>query len=235
MFAKLPLVCILVLIILVLTMKRFLYFQPSFQFLQPITTFEDVYQGRLHGWYKQGRNHHVILYCHSFQGNLSSRQDRLKDCLLNGFSVLIFDYSGYGWSQGVPSEQTFFENADIFYRFLLDDKHYKPQEIVPYGEEMGASIAMYLARKYQLPKVILCNPYPSIKVYIQRTYPSFRMLSCVCYEFNLVKYMNQYAGQSLVLVEDDFEQFETIINKATHVFTFKTNFELCHRIVEFVK
>jgi len=51
--------------------------------------------------YEQG----VLLFCHGNAGNISHRLDSLKIFHSLNLSVLIFDYRGYGKSEGKPSEQ----------------------------------------------------------------------------------------------------------------------------------
>ena len=61
---------------------------------------------RLHGWYVPPPHARAaVLFCHGNGGNITHRADALQ--LLHqrsGVSVLIFDYRGYGRSEGKPSE-----------------------------------------------------------------------------------------------------------------------------------
>jgi fermentation-respiration switch protein FrsA (DUF1100 family) len=61
---------------------------------------------RLFGWYVPGPRRAVtLLWCHGNAGNISHRLENLR--LLRdrlGIGVLLFDYRGYGLSEGTPSE-----------------------------------------------------------------------------------------------------------------------------------
>ena len=61
---------------------------------------------RLHGWYLPHHNPRaVVLFCHGNAGNISYRAEMLRALHdLVGVSVLIFDYRGYGRSEGKPDE-----------------------------------------------------------------------------------------------------------------------------------
>jgi hypothetical protein len=65
-------------------------------------TFRSADGTRLHGWYAPCEHPRaVVLFCHGNAGNVTHRADALA--VLNelvGASVLVFDYRGYGRSQG---------------------------------------------------------------------------------------------------------------------------------------
>lgn len=179
-----------------LLIKRFVYFAPTYEFMAPKDAFVDVYEGNLHAWFRRGSPKDVILFCHGNAGNLSYRQDKLIELAKTGYSVLIFDYSGFGRSRGVPNEELCYANACLFLEFL---KRNGFTNIVPYGESLGASVAMYLARRYNLPRVILESPLPGIKYLIKNRFPKLSFLSLIFNEFDTVSYLSGYTGKSLVL------------------------------------
>lgn len=210
MWLKLLLILIVFLFVLILVVKRFAYFRPSYDFSAPKDNYQDIREGNLHAWYKQGGDK-VMLFCHGNGGNLSHRQQKLIALNKLGFSVLIFDYSGYGQSRGVPNEQLFYANASMFVEYLLR-KEYKLENIIPYGESMGAAVAAYIARKYNLPKIVLESSLPGIKYLIKSWHPSLSFLSLIFNEFDTVSFMKGYKGKSLLLhcVNDEIVPYQTI-------------------------
>lgn len=59
---------------------------------------------QLHGWYFQGSSgQKTILLCHGKTGNISDLQILIELLCKTGVSVLVFDYQGYGRSEGSPS------------------------------------------------------------------------------------------------------------------------------------
>lgn len=198
MWVKIFLIGIVILFILTLIIKRFAYFRPSYSFSIPKENYQDIREGNLHAWYKKGTTGKVILFCHGNSGNLSHRQDKLIPFFKMGHSVLIFDYSGFGQSKGVPNEQLCYFNACTFVEYLLR-KGYKLENIIPYGESMGASVASYIGRKYNLSKIILESSLPGIKYLITFWYPYLSFLSPIFSEFDTVSYMKGYKGKSLFM------------------------------------
>jgi len=210
MWLKLLLILIVLLFIIVLVIKRFVYFVPSYEFSAPKETYQDIYEGNLHAWYKENGDK-VILFCHGNGGNLSHRQEKLSALIKMGLSVLIFDYSGYGQSRGVPNEQLCYSNASMFVEYLLR-RGYKKENIIPYGESLGGAVASFVARKYNLSKVILESSIPGIKYLIRFWYPFVSFLSLIFNEFDTISFMKGYKGQSMVLhcVNDEIIPYQTI-------------------------
>jgi fermentation-respiration switch protein FrsA (DUF1100 family) len=199
MWYKILSIFIAILFIIILVVKRFAYFRPVYDFMPPQEKYEDIREGNLHAWYKSGTSGKIIFFCHGNAGNLSFRQSKLVELSKMGHSVLIFDYSGFGQSKGVPSEQMCYANADMFISFLLR-KGYKKESIIPYGESMGAAIATYVARKYNLSAVIIEGGLPGIKHLIKYWYPKVGpLLGLLFYEFDTVSYLNGYKGKVLTM------------------------------------
>src|SRR5438309_484654 len=60
---------------------------------------------KIDAWFIPEANPHsrVILLCHGNAGNISYRLEKASMLHSAGLSVLLFDYRGYGRSEGVPS------------------------------------------------------------------------------------------------------------------------------------
>ncbi len=206
-----------------LVIKRFVYFNPSYEFMAPRDNYQDIYEGYLHAWYKEGPDGtrgKVILFCHGNAGNLSSRQDKLINLSKLGHSVLIFDYSGFGQSRGVPNEEMCYANADTFYGHLLR-RGYSPQNIIPYGESLGAPVASFIARKYNLPMVIIESGLTNMKDMVKTHAPSLLKFLYVFFpEFNSIKFLTGYKGKSLVMHSQEDEIIP--MNVAQHLMAIAT-------------
>jgi pimeloyl-ACP methyl ester carboxylesterase len=194
----------------ILVIKRFLYFQPSNIFIPVTEKYQDIYEGNIHAWYKAGKTKKIILFCHGNAGNISYRQEKLSNLLKLGFSVIIFDYSGFGYSKGTPNENICYSNAETIFTYLLRN-NYSKSDIIPYGESLGAPIASYIARKYNLPLLIIESGLPSIqKLIVSKSYYLYPF-SLFFPEFNTIKYIDGYKGKILVLhsEQDEIIPFST--------------------------
>ena len=81
----------------------------------------------------------VALILHGNVGNISQRMDTITMFHRLGYSVLIFDYRGYGRSTGQPSEEGLYRDAQTAWDHLTRQRGIPPQRIVLFGESLGAN------------------------------------------------------------------------------------------------
>jgi len=106
---------------------------------------------------------YTVLYLHDGWGSLSNSLPLLE--LLHGAGINVFaiDYRGFGASDASvhPTEARMAEDTAAALDYLVDTRHIASQTILPYGEGLGASLAVGLARRHpELPAVILEDPDP---------------------------------------------------------------------------
>jgi len=111
--------------------------------------FEDVnFSSRdkvlLNGWFIKGTSEKVILFCHGNFGNISSRLDMIRELYSLGYNVFIFDYRGFGRSNGVPSEEGLYNDALGAYDYLKE-RGYKSRDVILFGRSLGGVVAIFLA------------------------------------------------------------------------------------------
>ena len=111
-------------------------------------TSEDGIQ--LHGWYvpRQGSDR-VLLFLHGNAGNISHRGESIVLFHRLGLNVLIIDYRGYGRSQGSPSEQGLYQDANAAWQYLIDARGFDGKDIILFGRSLGGAVAARLASEVQ--------------------------------------------------------------------------------------
>jgi fermentation-respiration switch protein FrsA (DUF1100 family) len=127
----------------------------------------------IHAWWfpKEGATG-AILYCHGNAGNLSHRgQSMLALQKEMGESVLIFDYPGYGKSEGKPSEAGCYAAADAAYDWLLDVQKFPGDQILLYGGSLGGGVAVELATRRPHRALLLAKTFTSMPDVGQHLYP----------------------------------------------------------------
>ncbi|HWI57461.1 MAG TPA: alpha/beta hydrolase, partial [Bacillota bacterium] len=120
----------------------------------------------LHGWFFPAHPHapradQVILMCHGNAGNISHRLDTCQALLETGVNVFVFDYRGYGRSQGRPSEEGTYCDAQAAYQWL-QQKGFSGRDIITFGESLGGGIASELALRETLAGLVLQSTFTSI-------------------------------------------------------------------------
>ena len=128
--------------------------------------------GALHAWYHPvNKPDAVLLMCHGQAGNLTARGQGLPE-LSREFNaaVMVFDYPGYGISEGEPTEAGCYAAADAAYDWLLREKGFEPQQIIIYGESLGGGVAIDLASRRQHAALLLVNTFTTLPEVAQRMY-----------------------------------------------------------------
>ena len=101
----------------------------------------------------------VILYFQGNGGALSHRVDRFARLVQDGFGVVAVSYRGFGGSTGSPSETGLLLDAAAGHAFCTD--RYAAKRIVVWGESLGTGVAVALAGKHAVGRLILEAPFTS--------------------------------------------------------------------------
>jgi hypothetical protein len=119
---------------------------------------------RLHGWYvPHDHPRATILFLHGNAGNITHRADVLR--ILHdrvGAAVLIFDYRGYGRSEGRPSEQGVLADARAARAWLGQRQGTGQRDIVLMGESLGGAVAVDLAAADGARALVLESTFSSL-------------------------------------------------------------------------
>ncbi len=101
---------------------------------------------RLHAWLvPSDQARFLLLFCHGNAGNISHRVDNLRRLHDLGLACLIFDYRGYGQSQGQPDEAGFFLDAEAALAKAQDLAQRQRQRLIIFGRSLGGIAATHAA------------------------------------------------------------------------------------------
>jgi hypothetical protein len=129
---------------------------------QPFET-ETVDGYRIHGWYvpAEGTETLTLLYCHGNAGNISNRLKMLHLLHQLGLNVAIFDYRGYGNSEGKPTEEGTYYDALATWNYLQTQYNIAEENMIIMGRSLGGPIAAWLACRCNPAAVILESTFTS--------------------------------------------------------------------------
>ena len=105
----------------------------------------------LHGWWipAQKRNAPVVLYLHHNAINIGANVSQALQFYEMGYSVFLFDYRGFGQSEGgFPNESQMYHDTQAAWDYLTQQQNISPENIVIYGHSIGGAIAIDLAAKH---------------------------------------------------------------------------------------
>jgi len=131
--------------------------------------FEDIFfttsDGvRLNGWFiPHPESRSTLVWFHGNAGNISHRIDNIK--LLHDkvkVNVFIFDYRGYGRSEGHVSEAGTYLDGEAALDLLRKKLGVKSDKIILFGRSLGAAVATEMATRFINQGLILESPFISI-------------------------------------------------------------------------
>lgn len=90
----------------------------------------------------------TVLFFHGNKYNIYAFEDLAEAIHAEGYGFFLFDYRGYGLSEGYPSEKHFYEDAQSALQYLLTQKKIKPENIILWGFSLGNAPALHLASRF---------------------------------------------------------------------------------------
>jgi uncharacterized protein len=118
---------------------------------------------QLTGWWipsdPGGRYAHLtILFLPDGNGSLVDSIPTLASLHNLGLNVFAFDYRGYGQSAAVrPNQQKMTRDADSAWQYLTTSRNIQPNQIVPYGTGIGASLAALLTTGHDAIRALILD------------------------------------------------------------------------------
>lgn len=126
---------------------------------------------RLGAWYvAQDGARGTVIFCHGNAGNISHRIGELVLWRHLGFNVLLFDYRGFGESQGRPDEEGTYRDCDAAWEFVTKVKGELPGRVVLAGRSLGGAVAIECALQHPPGALVVESTFPSLPDVGQRVY-----------------------------------------------------------------
>lgn len=154
-------------------------------------TFETVDGIILHGWYIPNSGNNTVLYFHGNAGNISGRLQTIQLLHNLGLNILIFDYRGYGKSEGRPSEQGTYNDAHAAWNYLVSERDKQNDNIVIMGRSLGGAIASWLAVQKKPAAAILESTFTSAADLGSDLYPWLPVRTIIRYDYNTLANIQQ--------------------------------------------
>ncbi len=151
---------------------------------------------KLHGWFVPHENpRRTILYCHgngehvAFNAELAAH---LRDALQA--SVFLFDYRGYGHSEGRPSETGCIADGRAAQHWLADRMRIQPSDIVLMGRSLGGAVAVALASEEGAQALVLENCFANMPDVAAIHYPWLPVRWVMDNRYDSLSRIKKYSG-----------------------------------------
>ncbi|MEE8354067.1 MAG: alpha/beta hydrolase [Dehalococcoidales bacterium] len=160
----------------------------------------------LSAWFiPSGQSRGTVLFCHGNAGNISDRLDSIQVFNQLGLDVLIFDYRGYGESQGTPDEIGTYWDAEAAWRYLIDTRGVDPGRVIVFGRSLGGAVAAWLAERHNPAMLILESSFVSLADIGSRVYPYLPVGLILRYRYDTAAYLTGVNSPVLVVHSRDDE------------------------------
>lgn len=167
--------------------------------------FESEDSTRLHGWYFAHPNPQAhLLFCHGngeHLGFLGPWADQLRR--EHRVSLFVFDYRGYGKSEGRPHEQGVLRDGEAALAWLAARADIDPDQIIIYGRSLGGAVAIRLAAERGARGLIIERTFDSIVDLAANIYPWLPVRLMMRNRYESVSTIRSYDGPLLQLHGDD--------------------------------
>ncbi|KAL8434564.1 hypothetical protein Efla_000080 [Eimeria flavescens] len=147
--------------------------------------FEDVYFKTadgvtLHGWLllqPASKEVPTFLFFHGNAGNIGFRLPNLELLYhLVKVNILIVAYRGYGFSEGHPTEEGIYKDAEGALNFISENSAVSKKNIFVFGRSIGGAVAVECARRrgVELKGIIVENTFTSLIDMLYVVFPFLR-------------------------------------------------------------
>ncbi len=127
---------------------------------------------KLHGWFAPAESAKATLVIsHGNGGNISHRYLLMRSLLRHKLNVLMYDYRGYGRSEGTPSEEGIYKDGRAFFDYAATLPEVNPKRIILWGTSLGGAVATEVAAQCPAAGLILESTFSSGKDVARILYP----------------------------------------------------------------
>lgn len=104
---------------------------------------------------------YTILFSHGNAEDLGTVVPFMQQFRELGYSVLMYDYRGYGTSEGRPSVRKAYQDIDAAYRWLVNERGIDPDTIISQGRSVGGGPATWLAAHRKVGGLVIESTFVS--------------------------------------------------------------------------
>ena len=168
---------------------------------------------RLHAWLASPRGTPPkggLLVCHGNAGNIANRLPLAEAFAGWGLSTLLFDYRGYGASSGKPGEEGTYKDAEAAFDRLAALLGDSAPRIFAYGESLGGAVAIELALRRKVSRVVVEDTFTSAAEMGSGLYPWLPVRALLRHRYDSAAKVGKLEVPLLVVhsPEDDLVPFE---------------------------
>lgn len=185
--------------------------------------FESANGNKINGWFLKSKTqpaNTTVLHFHGNAGNLISQVDLIKPLIPFGFQIFMFDYSGFGFSEGKASRNNVLIDANSALDYIKTRKDIQDTKLVIYGQSLGGHLSAVVAsrRQNEIDALVIEGAFSSHKDIAEQS-AGFLGKTLVSEKYSAVESIKSFKKPLLVIhsTEDQvipFEMGQKIYNNA---------------------
>ena len=154
----------------------------------------------LSGWFiSKEDSRGVLLFCHGNAGNIGHRLDSIQLFHELGLDIFIFDYRGYGQSEGKPTEKGTYEDTEAAWRYLVEERQVDPDKLIVFGRSLGGAVDSWLASRHTPGALILESTFTSLPDIAAALYPYLPVKLMLRFKYNTAEYLSEVNCPTLII------------------------------------
>jgi fermentation-respiration switch protein FrsA (DUF1100 family) len=162
-------------------------------------TIETADGERLHAWVMRAPAPRAnVVYFHGNGANLSNWSPILTGIVKRGYSVVAFDYRGYGNSTGHPTERGLYRDVDAVVKYASSARS-EPIPTIYWGRSLGAAMAGYAATVEPPDGIILESGFANVRAAVRDSAILVALSSFSSYRFPTAEFVNRAKRPALVM------------------------------------
>lgn len=102
----------------------------------------------LNGWILKSNNqnpNYTLIHFHGNGGFLYNQYQGMLPLLEHGFQIFLFDYSGYGFSEGKATRENIIKDARSAVNYVKNQNEFKTKGTIIYGQSLGGNLGAIIA------------------------------------------------------------------------------------------
>lgn len=175
--------------------------------------FESSNGNKLNGWLlkpKEATPTITLLHFHGNAGFLISQYQAMTPLIKYGFQIFVFDYSGFGFSEGKATRDNVLLDANSALSYVISRPDIKGTKLVIYGQSLGGHLSAVVAeqRQTEIDGLVIEGAFSSHKDIAAKTAGVFGRI-LVREKYSAYKFIRTYKKPVLVIhsTEDEVIPF----------------------------
>jgi uncharacterized protein len=152
----------------------------------------------LHGWWltpKEKEGIGTVIHFHSSEKNISFHLNDSRRLVEQGFNVLLFDYRGFGHSDGYPHKSGLKKDGVAAIDFLINREEVDINKIIIFAQAEGAPVALAALEAHGLKPacVVFDNPLYNYEKITEDTIGGLPLGKLVSWPASLLASLDDYS------------------------------------------